>query len=208
MQWSEFLQYIIDQVTSESIMAQTDALGNITPIAEIIQMQSQSHFQKMKRSGVPVDKGKHTKPMQDVIKCIEESSQGGKNEDLTIFFSEQDSNTVQWYAPNLKPIKMVDVPVRNPNAHKVLSIAYQDMSSISFTFGPQGTTSIYAAVCSDNYMYIYAKVRGRYEFFRDIHLGNVLQTKVWHLKNHKTWLTAGKDFLIREWNVSPLAKVP
>ena len=57
-------------------------------------------------------------------------------------------------------------------------------------------------------MYIYVKVRERYELFRDIHLGKVLQTKVWHLKNHKTWLTAGTDFLIREWNVSPLAKVP
>ena len=39
MQWSEFVQYIIDQVTTESIMAQADALGNITPIAKIIQMQ-------------------------------------------------------------------------------------------------------------------------------------------------------------------------
>ena len=68
---------------------------------------------------------------------------------------------------------MVDVPVKNPKAHKVISIAYQDMSQNSFTFGPQGTTSIYAAVCSDNYMYIYAKVRDRYEFFRDIHLGKV-----------------------------------
>ena len=75
MQWSEFVQYIIDQVTTESIMAQSDALGNITPISEIIKMQGQSQFQKMKRSGVPVDKGKHKKPMAEVMMCIEESEE-------------------------------------------------------------------------------------------------------------------------------------
>lgn len=33
-----------------------------------------------------------------------------------------------------------------------------------------------------------------------------MQSKVWFLPQHKTWLTAGKDFKIRQWNVSPLAK--
>ena len=82
----------------------------------------------MKRSGVPVDKGKHKKPMKDVLKCIEESEEIKKGKGMTIFFCEQESTTLQWYSPNMKPLCMVDVPVKNPKCHKVLSIAYQDLS--------------------------------------------------------------------------------
>ena len=36
MEWSEFVQYIIDQVLSESIKATYDAHGNVTTIGDII----------------------------------------------------------------------------------------------------------------------------------------------------------------------------
>lgn len=38
MQWSEFVQYLIDKVTSESIMARTEANGDIIPIREMLQV--------------------------------------------------------------------------------------------------------------------------------------------------------------------------
>lgn len=38
MEWSEFVQYIIDQVLSESIVATLDVKGNITSIGDIIKM--------------------------------------------------------------------------------------------------------------------------------------------------------------------------
>ena len=39
MQWSEFVQYIIDQVQTESIIAQSDNQGNVTSIGQMIRMQ-------------------------------------------------------------------------------------------------------------------------------------------------------------------------
>ena len=57
---------------------------------------------------------------------------------------------------------------------KVLSIAYQDMSMQTFTFGPQGTLSVFGAACSDFHLHFYVWGRGRYEFFRSIHVGEVL----------------------------------
>lgn len=63
MEWSEFVQYIIDQVLSESIVATLDVKGNITSIGDIIKMQEAGEFTKLKRCGFPVDKGRHRKPM-------------------------------------------------------------------------------------------------------------------------------------------------
>jgi len=72
MEWSEFVQYIIDQVLSESIKSTQDVQGNVTSIGEIIKVQNAGQFHKLKRSGVPVDKGRHRKVMKDVLLCMDE----------------------------------------------------------------------------------------------------------------------------------------
>ena len=89
---------------------------------------------------------------------------------------------------------------------RVLSIAYQDLSKSYYSFGPQGTDAVYAVLCTDHILYLYIRIRGRIELFSKMETGPVMQIKVWYLPMHKAWLTAGKDFKIRQWNVSPLAK--
>lgn len=54
-------------------------------------------------------------------------------------------------------------------------------------------------------MYFYIRNRGRIDLFSQIDTGEVLQDKVWFMPNHKAWLTSGKDYLIRQWNISPIA---
>ena len=39
MEWSEFVQYMIDQVKTESIVATNDAQGNVVSIGDKIRMQ-------------------------------------------------------------------------------------------------------------------------------------------------------------------------
>ena len=97
------------------------------------------------------------------------------------------------------------VPVHG-QTDRVLSIAYQDLSKSFYSFGPQGTDAVYAVLCTDHILYLYIRIRGRIELFSKMETGPVMQSKVWYLPQHKTWLTAGKDFKIRQWNVSPLAK--
>ena len=75
-----------------------------------------------------------------------------------------------------------------------------------YAFGPQGTDAVYAVLCTDHTMYLYIRNRGRIELFSQIHVGKVLQTKVWFMPKHKAWLTTGKDFLLRQWNISPIAQ--
>lgn len=77
-----------------------------------------------------------------------------------------------------------------------------------YAFGPQGTDAVYGVLCSDHTLYLYIRNRGRIELFHQIHLGKVLQTRVWFMPKHKAWLTAGKDFKIRQWNISPIAQKP
>ena len=201
MQWSEFVQYMIDQVKTESIVATHDVQGNVVSIAEQIRMQQAGRFNKLKRSGQPIDKGRHRKPILDAILCEDE-----RNSDNTVVFhSEQNSTTVQWYNLKLKPICTLHVPSKDVNA-KVVSIAHQDISKNLYAFGPQGTDDVYGVLCSDNILYFYIRNRGRIELFYQIHVGEVRQTKVWFMPKHKAWLTAGVDFNIKQWNISPIAQ--
>ena len=163
-------------------------------------MQQAAKFHKLKRSGLPVDKGRHKKPMRDVVMCRDER----KPSKSVVFHSEEDSTTVQWYGMDLKPIATHQVPVQN-KTDKVLSIAYQDISKNLYAFGPQGSDAVYGILCSDHKMYFYIRNRGRIDLFSEIDTGEVLQDKVWFMPNHKAWLTAGKDHLIRQWNISPVA---
>ena len=78
MEWSEFVQYIIDQVLSESIKSTQDVQGNVTSIGDIIRMQQAGKFNKLKRSNV-IDKGRHRKPIMDVIMCAD-----SKHKDKTL----------------------------------------------------------------------------------------------------------------------------
>ena len=71
MEWSEFVQYMIDQVKTESIVATKDMQGNNVTIADKIRMQQAGRFHKIKRSGRPMDKGRHKHTMLDVIKCVD-----------------------------------------------------------------------------------------------------------------------------------------
>ena len=78
---------------SESIVATHDVKGNITSIGDIIKMQEAGEFTKLKRSGFPVDKGRHRKPMQDVLMCED----ARKKENTLVMHSEENSTTIQWY---------------------------------------------------------------------------------------------------------------
>ncbi len=100
MQWSEFVQYMIDQVQTESIVATQDVQGNVTSIGQKIRMQEAGKFQRLKRSGLPVDKGRHKRPMADAIICPNQKNQ----KKTVVMHSEVDSTTVQWYSLDLKPI--------------------------------------------------------------------------------------------------------
>jgi len=95
--------------------------------------------------------------------------------------------------------------VRTPS-DRVLSIAHQDLSKSYYSFGPQGTDAVYGVLCSDRILYLYIRIRGRIELFHKVDTGGAeVQTKLWFLPKHKVWLTAGKDFKLRQWNISPLA---
>jgi len=176
MQWSEFVQYMIDQVQTESIVATQDVQGNVTSIGQKIRMQEAGKFQRLKRSGLPVDKGRHKRPMADAIICPNQKNQ----KKTVVMHSEVDSTTVQWYSLDLKPICSMQVPVKS-KSDIVLSIAYQDLSKSLYSFGPQGTDAVYGVLCTDHILYFYIRNRGRIEHFYQIFTGEVMQTKVWFL---------------------------
>lgn len=165
-------------------------------------MQQAARFHSIKRSHRPQDKGRHKKPMQDVLLCVDT-----KNKAKTVVMhSEENSTTVQWYGLNFKPICNMQVPVKEKNA-RVLCIAHQDVSKSLYAFGPQGTDAVYGVLCSDHILYFYIRNRGRFELFHQIETTQQeLQTKVWFMPKHKAWLTAGKDFKLRQWNISPIAQ--
>ena len=75
-----------------------------------------------------------------------------------------------------------------------------------YAFGPQGTDAVYGVLCSDHTMYFYIRNRGKIELFYQFNTGEVHQTRIWFMPKHKAWLTAGKDFKIRQWNISPIAQ--
>jgi hypothetical protein len=53
-------------------------------------MQQAGEFHRMKRSGVPIDKGRHKKPMADVIICLD-----SKHKSKTVVMhSEEESTTI------------------------------------------------------------------------------------------------------------------
>ena len=54
----------------------------------------------IKRSGKPVDKGRHRKQMMDVIFCHDERNR----EKTLVMHSEENSTTLQWYKLDLKPV--------------------------------------------------------------------------------------------------------
>ena len=87
----------------------------------------------MKRSGFPIDVGKHKSPMQDVILC--EGNDKEKGLVSCILHSEQNSKSLQWYDTNMKPIAALEVPI-NGLQGKILSIAYKDMQQETLSFGP------------------------------------------------------------------------
>ena len=62
----------------------------------------------MKRSGIPVDVGKHKNPMKDVLLC--KGGNAAKGETACIFHSEENSSTLQWYDLDMKPITTMDIP--------------------------------------------------------------------------------------------------
>ena len=75
---------------SESIKATYDTHGKVTSIGEIISLQQAGDFTKLKRCGVPVDKGRHRKLMQDVIMCND-----ARQVDKTlVMHSEENSTTI------------------------------------------------------------------------------------------------------------------
>ena len=50
--------------------------------------------------------------------------------------------------------------------------------------------------------------RGYYQYLRAVPTGKVLQPKVWYLKKHKAWVTAGSDYMLRQWNLAPNTSDP
>ena len=71
-------------------------------------MQRAGDFTMLKRSGNPVDKGRHRKPMQDVVMCLDAC----KKENNLIMHSEENSTTLQWYSIDLKVKHIEQVPCK------------------------------------------------------------------------------------------------
>ena len=162
-------------------------------------MQKAGEFNKLKRSNVPLDKGSHRKLMQDVIFCEDKTNRRNS----LVMHSEQNSRQLQWYSLRMKSLKVMEVPCKSQN-DRVLSIAHQDISESIYAFGPEGTDAVYGVLCTDHILYIYIRIKKDIQLFTQIDTGSVAQDKVWYMAQHKEWLTAGKDFKIRKWNISPI----
>ena len=123
-------------------------------------MQQAARFHMIKRSGKPMDKGRHRKQMMDVIFCHDERNR----EKTLVMHSEENSTTLQWYKLDLKPVCQHQVPVK-AKVDKVLCIAHQDISKSLYAFGPQGTDAVYGVLCSDHTLYLYIRNRGHIYLF-------------------------------------------
>jgi len=113
-----------------------------------------------------------------------------------VMHTEENSTFLQWYNLKMKVCHMENVPVKG-RTDKVLSIAYQDLSSSIYSFGPQDTDAVYGVLCSDHFLYLYIHLRGRIELFHKFDTGKIMQTKVFFLPKHKAWVTVGIDFKLR-----------
>ena len=143
--------------------------------------------------------------MQDVLLC--EGGNSDKGITRCVLHSEDNSKSLQWYDLNMKPITTLDVPINGAQG-KILSIAYKDMQSETLSFGPQGTISLFVAAGTDFKLHLIVYGRGYYQYLRAVPTGKVLQPKVWYLKKHKAWVTAGSDYMLRQWNLAPNTSDP
>ncbi len=107
MEWEEFVQYIQDQVSSQSVKPSVDRLKGIKlSIGEIVTQKNDTEFRRFKKSNdhAYIDQGKHLKKMTSPIACL------GKNTNCVVH-SEENIPILQFYSTEMQFIRRFNLPV-------------------------------------------------------------------------------------------------
>jgi WD40 repeat protein len=195
MEWEEFVQYIMDQVSSESIKPTVDRiLGLKLSIAEIVSQRSDGEYRRFKKSTDHsyTDQGKHVKRIINTVACLGSSTN-------VIIHTEENQPILQFYTTEMQVLHRFSLPVEKKNV-SVLCIAFQEFKLKKDVVGYSGSTALFVATCSDGCIYLYLKCMGEFRYWRCFSTGDV-QNKIWFLPVQKVWLTTTRDFKLQQWTM-------
>jgi len=173
MEWSEFTQYIIDAVMSQSKDKAEDKA--LSP-AEIMEL-AQSHRSRRYMPSKLTDRSFHYGLIRHIHFC--------PSLDL-VSVVEMKESSVRLY--NLQSeVKSKLSPPFEREAF-VLAAAYSDSESIFLVSG------------SDRCFYVYEKEGNNFRLAKHFKTRSV-NTSLWYLPEHKAWMSASEDNALRHWNL-------
>jgi hypothetical protein len=169
MEWSEFMQYIIDAVSASAIRGNEESETVQEQIARI-------KAQKYNRFGsapTPVDKTSHSNVIKEAILC-------GKCENILLF--ERYRRHIKLYDYKMNLVKKMEVPLKKEGF--VNSVTYDEENKL------------YVCTATDGYIHIFQKSKIKIDFLKSTETP-CIQTGIWYMPRQKLWLTGGKDNKLR-----------
>eukprot|EP00347_Sterkiella_histriomuscorum_P016786 403351858 len=201
MEWKEFTQYIIDAVMQNQVALENQKdnekeakhleqlqtgeenreLTEVQRLQQKIDLLEQAESFKLPRFYISkqLDKAVHLGHIQKAIFC--------QRFDM-ILTMENMQKELKLYSTDCK-LKIKLEPQFKREAF-ILSCAYDDEKGV------------FGCVASDSCMYFWESQLSQLnvKFLKSLN-APCIQTGIWFLPKHKTWVTAGKDNVIREWDI-------
>ncbi|CDW71705.1 UNKNOWN [Stylonychia lemnae] len=174
MEWSEFMQYIIDAVLENSISNSND--DKKMSVMELIQQMKANRFLRFYMAYNPIDKSNHTNYIINAAYS--------KKANLIMSF-EKHSKEVKFHTPDLRFKEKFQVPLRVEGF--ILGIDYSD------------SQLVFGCTASDSQLHFYIQTSKGIRFMKSIVTPGI-QSRIWHMPNHKCWITAGRDLKLRQWD--------
>ena len=141
MEWGEFMQYIIDAVSGNTIKGGD---GQETVREQIARIKAKK-YNRFQMAPAPLDTSNHFGPIEQAILC--ESSQ-------CVVEYERFSKEIKFYDFNLRQTRRLPIPMKKPGF--VTSIAYDEKNLI------------YAITSSDGYLHFCQKTKIRIDYLKSI----------------------------------------
>lgn len=192
MEWGEFMQYIIDAVSDNTIK---QGGKNQASVREQIQQLAARKYHRFEASRKVVDKTNHWAVISNAVFC--QSAQ-------LVFCAERFGKELKFYEPGTQ--RLVDKatpPYVKPGF--INSVAYDERSKL------------FGCCTTDGQLHFLQKTKTAIEYLKSITTiaeqprkradGSfekaevAIQSRIFYLPKQQLWLTAGMDFKLRHWAV-------
>lgn len=185
MEWAEFMQYIIDAVSANTITGGDEEQDTVTE--QIAKMRAK-RYTRFSMSPHLIDKTSHPQLLQRAVMC--------NSTELMLCF-ERNSDIVKFYDYNLKMVHQEKMIMKKSGF--VTSIAYDDKNKV------------YGISTTDGQLHFYTKSKIRIELLKTQQADSI-QTRIYYLPKQKLWLTSGRDLKkdevqLHHWSVGKSVKL-